>query len=61
MCKVLKFLRSTCYKALICEPLNKRKEHQKFSARVKQYFEDNKRRYGAVKICKKLPGIKKTF
>ena len=54
MCKALKFPRSTYYKALVCEASNKRKEHQEFSAKVKQCFENNKRRYGAVKICKKL-------
>ena len=54
MCKALKFPRSTYYKALVCEALNKRKEHQEFLAKVKQCFENNKRRYGAVKIYKKL-------
>ena len=54
MCKALKFPRSTYYKALICEPSNKRKEHQEFSAKVKQCFDSSKGRYGAVKICKKL-------
>ena len=54
MCKALKFPRSTYYKALICEPSNKRKEHQEFSAKVKQCFDSSKGRYGAVKIFKKL-------
>ena len=54
MCKALKFPRSTYYKALICESSNKRKEHRKFLAKVKQCFENSKGRYGAVKICKKL-------
>ena len=54
MCKALKFPRSTYYKALICEPSNKRKEHQEFSEKVKQCFDSSKGRYGAVKICKKL-------
>lgn len=54
MCKALKFARSTYYKALICVPSNKEKEYQKFSAEVKQCFEENKKRYGAVKIYRKL-------
>jgi len=54
MCKALKFARSTYYEALVRVPSNKEQEYQKFSAEVKQCFEENKKRYGAVKICRKL-------
>lgn len=54
MCKALKFARSTYYEALVRVPSNKEQEYQKFSAEVKQCFEENKKRYGAVKIYRKL-------
>ena len=54
MCKALKFARSTYYKALVRIPSNKELEYQKFSVEVKQCFEENKKRYSAVKIQRKL-------
>lgn len=54
MCKALKFARSTYYEALVRVPSNKEQEYQKFSSEVKQCFEENKKRYGAVKIYRKL-------
>ena len=54
MCKALKFARSTYYEALVRIPSNKEQEYQKFSADVKQCFEENKKRYGAIKIYRKL-------
>lgn len=35
-------------------PSNKRREYEEFSGKVKQAYEDSKRRYGAVKICRVL-------
>ncbi len=35
-------------------PSNKRMEYEEFSRKVKQAFEDSKRRYGAVKLCRVL-------
>ena len=54
MCKVLKFARSTYYEALVRVPSNKEQEYQQFSLEVKQCFDDNKQRYGAIKIHRKL-------
>ncbi len=54
MCKALKFARSTYYEALVHVPSNREQEYLKFSAEVKQCFEENKKRYGAVKIHHKL-------
>ena len=54
MCKALKFARSSYYEALVHVPSNKEQEYHKFSAEVKQCFEENKKRYGAVKIHRKL-------
>lgn len=54
MCKALKFAKSTYYEALVCVPSNKEQEYQKFSAEVRQCFEESKKRYGAVKIHHKL-------
>lgn len=54
MCKALKFSRSTYYKALLMKPSNKRKEYETFSEKVMEYYLDNKKRYGAVKLCKTL-------
>ena len=54
MCKALKFARSSYYEALVRTPSKKEQEYQKFSAAVKQCFEENKKRYGAVKIHRKL-------
>ena len=56
MCKALKFSRSTYYKALLMKPSNKRKEYETFSEKVMEYYLDNKKRYGAVKLCKTLNG-----
>lgn len=54
MCKALKFPRSTYYEALLRVPSNREQEYQKFAAEVKQCFEASKKRYGAVKISRKL-------
>ena len=54
MCKALKFPRSTYYKALVHVPLNRELEYRKFSEEVKQCFHENKKRYGAIKIHRKL-------
>jgi hypothetical protein len=54
MCKALKFARSTYYEVLIRVPSDKEQEYLKFSTEVKQCFEENKKRYGAVKIYRKL-------
>lgn len=54
MCKALKFTRSTYYEALVRVPSNKEQEYQKFSAEVRQCFEESKKRYGAVIIHHKL-------
>ena len=51
---VLKFPRSTYYKALVCVPSNRQKEHETFGQEVKRAYEDSKQRYGAVKICRIL-------
>ena len=32
-------------------------EYEEFSRKVKQAFEDSKRRYGAVKLCRVLNGV----
>ena len=54
LCDALKFPRSTYYKALLSAPSNRQKEYEQFSREVGQAFEDSKRRYGAVKICRVL-------
>ena len=54
MCKALKFARSTYYEALVRVPSNKEQEYRKFSSQVKQCFDENKKRYGAIKIHRKL-------
>lgn len=54
LCDALKFPRSTYYKALLSVPSNRQKEYEQFSREVGQAFEDSKRRYGAVKICRIL-------
>ena len=53
-CSALKFPRNTYYKALVCVPSNRRREYEAFSKQVKQVFDESKRRYGAVKICRSL-------
>ena len=55
-CRALKFPRSTYYKALVCIPSNRRLEYEEFAWKVKQAFEESKRRYGAVKLCRVLNG-----
>lgn len=50
MCKVLKFPRSTYYKALSSEPSNKKRECDVFSEKVLECYLDNKKRYGAIKL-----------
>ncbi len=50
----LKFPRSTYYKALVCVPSNRQKEHKTFGQEVKRAYEDSQQRYGAVKICRIL-------
>ena len=54
LCSVLKFPRSTYYKALISVPSNRQEEYEEFSRKVKQAYDDSKQRYGAVKICRTL-------
>ena len=54
LCSALKFPRSTYYKALVCVPSNRRQEYEKFGQKVKQAYQDSKKRYGAVKICRIL-------
>jgi transposase len=54
MCKVLKFPRSTYYKALKSEPSNKQIEYKAFSKKVIAKFNESKQRYGAVKLQRKL-------
>ena len=54
LCSALNFPRSTYYKALVCVPSNRQKEYEKFSQKVKQAYDESKRRYGAVKICHTL-------
>lgn len=54
LCSALKFPRSTYYKALISVPSNRQEEYEEFSHKVKQAYDDSKRRYGAVKICRTL-------
>lgn len=54
MCKVLKFPRSTYYKALKSEPSNKQIEYEAFSEKVIAKFNESKQRYGAVKLQRKL-------
>ena len=54
LCNALKFPRSTYYKALVCAPSNRWKEYKTFSKQVKQVFDESKKRYGAVKICRSL-------
>lgn len=54
MCKALRFATSTYYEALVRVPSDKEQEYLKFSAEVKRCFEENKKRYGAIKIHRKL-------
>lgn len=54
LCDALKSPRSTYYKALSSAPSDRQKEYGQSSREVGQAFEDPKRRYGAVKICRVL-------
>lgn len=54
MCKALKVAKSTYYGVSVRVPSNKEQEYLRFSAEVKQCFEENKKRYGAIKIHRKL-------
>lgn len=54
MCIALKFPRSTYYKALLIESSNKKKQYEEFSEKVMECYLDNKKRYGAIKICRTL-------
>ena len=54
LCSALKFPRSTYYKALVRVHSNKQEEYEEFGRKVKQAYDDSKRRYGAVKICRTL-------
>ena len=56
LCSALKFPRSTYYKALVCVPSNRQKEYEEFSQKVKEAYEDSKKQYGAIKICRTLNG-----
>jgi len=48
----LNFPQGTYYKALVSEPSNKKKSHHKFSQQVLKYFLENKKIYGADKLCR---------
>ena len=54
MCKVLNVSRSSYYAFLDRKPSNRSKEFDKFSALVKECFNENKHIYGAIKIQKNL-------
>ena len=54
--KVLKFPRSTYYKALLRVPSNCEKEAQTLKSEIYDIWKESKRRYGAPKIQKVLEG-----
>lgn len=54
LCKALKFPRSTYYEALVHVPSNREVEYHDFSKIVKSTFDENKGRYGAVKLQKAI-------
>ena len=56
LCSVLKFPRSTYYKALLRVSSKRQTEYEEFSGKVEKIHEDSKQRYGAVKICRTLNG-----
>ncbi len=41
----------------VCVPSNRKKQYEEFSQKVKEAYEDSKKQYGAVKICRTLNGI----
>lgn len=49
-----KFARSTYYEAPVGVPSNKGQEYLEFSAEAKRFSEENKKRYGAIKIHRKI-------
>ncbi|WP_242847898.1 IS3 family transposase [Inediibacterium massiliense] len=54
ICKVLKFSRSTYYKALFRVPSNRQLESQNLKTKIKAIYLESKKRYGAPKIQKIL-------
>lgn len=54
ICKVLKFPRSTYYKALKSVPSNRELENQKLNEAILAIYYESKQRYGAPKIQKAL-------
>lgn len=54
ICKVLKFPRSTYYKALNRVPSNRQLENQALDETIKAIHQESKQRYGAPKILKEL-------
>ena len=50
ICKVLKFPRSTYYKALLRVPYNRKKEASTLKSEVYEIWKESKRRYDAPKI-----------
>lgn len=54
ICKVLKFPRSTYYKALNSMPSNREIENQNLDEEIKSIYYESGKRYGAPKIQKVL-------
>lgn len=54
MCKVLKVFRSSYYKYLNKKPSNRELENKKIEDEIVKIHKDSKKRYGAVKINRKL-------
>ena len=54
ICKVLKFPRSTYYKALNSVPSNRELENQRLDEEIRSIYYESKKRYGAPKIQKVL-------
>ena len=57
ICKVLKFARSTYYKALYKSPSSREKQNLQFNETIKNVFDENKGRYGAPKIQRALTSL----
>lgn len=54
ICKVLKFPRSTYYKALNNNPSKRKEENEHLDKKIKSIYYESKKRYGAPKIHKVL-------
>lgn len=54
MCSALKFPRSTYYAALNHVPSKREQEYKEFSNEVLSVYNEFKKRYGAIKICREL-------